>query len=475
MPGMYRHAMCLYPYPSDQRPGIGIFPPTGLEYVATALKDHVDRISLIDLRHEPTFQSVERLGRFVRNEGVDLVCVSLTWKARYRRICQTIAALPPQLTTVVGGHQATDEVEDVLARCPNVDLVVRGEGEETIVEIARRRPWPQILGVSYRDNGRIVHNANRPPLPLSQIQPPDRRLRRVCYVPVLRGRPLVDLEFDTVLSSRGCPYHCKFCTFSLNPLGQKRRYEARDPESVVEEIASSSARIIQFADDNFFVQPSRVFRICELLTERKIEKRYVANARLEIARNPALLEAAWRAGFRMLLLGIESASDRTLEQLDKGFTTAQIREAFTTLRRFPFWYHGYFIYGNPGETEQEMLAIAGFARELGVHAIGLSQLHLDRYTPLRKIVEETPGYTISPNGHVYSPQFDKRRLLTIRNRIRNRFWYRPSHVARIVRTLRRADLLSDRQLMDLAVRLPLLLWDYLAFRSRKAWAHFRDR
>ncbi len=470
----YRHALCLYPYERDQSPGIGIFPPTGLEYIATSLKGHVGRISLVDLRHERNLQPLEILRNFIEREGVDLIGVSLSWQARYHKICDYISRLPADRMTVVGGREATVNVEDVFQRCPNVDLIVRGEGEQTIVDVVEDRPLNQIPGLSFRQNGSIVHNLNRPLQTIDQITPPDRSLRRSRYFPALRGKRLLSVEFDTILSSRGCPYKCKFCTFNLNPLGQKREYEARSPESVVEEIAASPARVIQFADDNFFVKPSRAERICELLIERGIKKIYCANARLEVSKNPRMLEKAYQAGFRVLLLGIESASDRILKQLDKGFTTAQVREAFTVLRQFPFWYHGYFIYGNIGETEEEMLAIPGFARELGIHAIGLSQLRMDKFTPLREVVENTPGYWITENGHVYCKEFDKKKLLKIRNKIRNRFWYRPRQIGKMFSALKRTEILTPGDLMRLWMVIPWMGFDYLATRGRKALKRLKE-
>lgn len=462
----YQHALCLYPYVVDQAPGIGIFPPTGLEYVATALKGHVGRVSLIDCRHERRLQSPAKMAEFIR-PGVDLICVSVYWQSWYRRACEFISQLPSDRTIVVGGRQATEKVEDVFERCPNVDAVVRGEGEQTVQELADGRPWDQILGLSWRCKGKIVHNANRPLQPIEDIALPDRSLRRNRYVPTLRGVPLLSTEFDTILSSRGCPYKCKFCTFSLNPLGQKRDYVARSAESVVDEIASTSAKCVLFADDNFFYEPKRVERICELLIERGIDKRYAANARLEVANHPQMLKKAHRAGFRIMLLGIESASDKILKQLGKGFTTQKVREAFAVLRKLPFFYHAYFMYGNVGETEQEMLAIPGFARELGVHMISLSQLRIDQFTPLRQVVESTPGYWITPNGHVYSEQYDKKRLLKIRNRIRNRFMYHPGQLAKALSMLNDCDVVTYGQMAQLGLMAPLFLTDYVARRGRK--------
>jgi len=366
-------------------------------------------------------------------------------------------------------------VEDIFQRCPNVDAVVRGEGEQTIQELANKRPWDQILGLSYRQNGRVINNPNRPLQPLKDITPPDRSLRRSRYFPILRGIRLLPVEFDTVLGSRGCPYKCKFCTFSLNPLGQKRDYVARSPESVVNEIEASRGKIVLFADDNFFVESDRVERICDLLIERGIDKRYFANTRLEVARYPHMLEKAYRAGFRTLLLGIESASDRTLKQLDKGFNTRQIRDAFTVLRRLPFFYHAYFIYGNVGETEEEMLAIPEFARELGVHAISLSLLRVDKFTPLRQLVESTPGCWIGSRGHVYSQEFARKRLRRIRNRIRNRFLYRPGQWVKTLSTLNNCNIFTYGQIIQLGLKSPLFLLDYVARCGRKTFGRLRSK
>lgn len=469
----YRHALCMYPYPSDPV-GIVIFPPTGLEYVAAALRGHVDRISLVDLRHDRRLQSPERMAEFI-GQDIDLICVSMNWKARYRQVCEYVSRLPSDRTIVVGGREATEHVEDVFRRCPNVDVVVRGEGEQTIQELADGRPWEQITGLSYRSNERIVHNPNRPLQPIEEILPPDRSLRRNRYVPSYAGVPLWPGEYDLILGSRGCPYHCKFCTFSLNPLGQKRDWVARSPESVVDEIEASTADTIMFADDNFFYKPAWVERICDLLIERRIDKRFYANARLEVTRSPRVLEKAYRAGFRMLLLGIESATDRILEQLGKGFNTRQIRDAFTVLRQFPFYYHAYFIIGNVGETEEEMLAIADFAGELGVHGMTLCKLRVDEFTPLRKLVESTPGYRISSHGNVYSKEFGKQRLRQIRNRIRNRFVCGRGQLSRSLTALDRCEILTYRQMMRVGFMTPMLLAGYLAYRGHKAVYRLRRR
>lgn len=470
----YRHALCIYPYYSgDSGTGMDFFPPTGLEYVATALKGHVDQISLVDLRHKRSLQSPRKMSEFIHC-GIDLICISIGWRAQYKKVCDYISQLPSAPTTVVGGREATDNVEDIFLRCPNVDVVVRGEGEQTIQELSDGRPWDQILGLSYRCNGTIIHNPNRPLQPIEDIAPPDRSLRQNRYFPVAHGIRLLPMEFDTILGSRGCPYKCKFCTFSMNPLGQKRDYVARSPESVVDEIEAGTGNTIIFADDNFFVKPDRVEKICDLIIERGIDKHYFANARIEAAKYPHMLEKAYSAGFRVMLMGIESSSDRILEQLGKGFSTRQIRDAFTVFRQFPFFYHAYFIYGNVGETEEEMMAIPEFAKELGVHMINLSRLRVDKFTPLRQLVESTPGYWINEKGNVYSQEFDRKRLKRIRKQIYTRFC-RPGQLSRTIMTVHNCDILTYWQMAKFGFVAPLFLLDYVARWNRKTFRHLRRK
>jgi len=183
---------------------------------------------------------------------------------------------------------------------------------------------------------------------------------------MLNGISVANLSFDMVLSARGCPFNCKFCTFSLNPLGQKRNYSARSVESVMQEIEEITADVIFFSDDNFFVDIKRAEKICDLIIARKIKKRFMAQARVEIAKYPALLEKMVKAGFKALQIGIESPHDHILSQLNKGFDSDTVRKSFAVLRKYPIYYHGYFIYGNIGETEEEMLYIPKFAKRSGL-------------------------------------------------------------------------------------------------------------
>ena len=221
---MFKHALALYPYFGDSNRAIkGLFPPTGLEYIVASMKNLVGKVTFLDLRYEETYQDPKALSKFIRKE-VDLLCVSIPWESRFDKVCDFVSQLPPEVCTIVGGHKATEEVEYLFGRCPNIDMIARGEGEEIIQQIVRGVPCKDIRGLSYRENGGFVHNENHPLPDLTRIPFPDRSLRRHDYRLMKDGIRLSRHTFDTVLATRGCPFKCKFCTFSLNPLGQKRSY-----------------------------------------------------------------------------------------------------------------------------------------------------------------------------------------------------------------------------------------------------------
>jgi magnesium-protoporphyrin IX monomethyl ester (oxidative) cyclase len=462
----YNHALALNPYFGDSTAFKGVFPPTGLEYIAASMKDLVGKVTLLDLRHEKAYQDPKALSKFIRDE-IDLLCVSIRWESQFEEICDFISQLPPEVCTVVGGYKATEEVEYLFDRCPNIDMVVRGEGEDIIKQIVTGVASKEIRGLSYRENGGIVHNEIHPLPDITKIPFPDRSLRKHDYHMVKFGVQISSHTFDTVLSTRGCPFKCKFCTFSLNPLGQKRNYTERTVESVVEELKTVTADVVLFSDDNFFTNLKRSEQLCDLIIENKIKKIFIANSRVDVAKHRRVLDKAQKAGFKVFLIGVESPHDRILDQLQKGITQQEVRDAFSILTQYDFFLHGYFIYGNIGETEEEMLYIAKFAKEIKLDSINFHKLRIEKFSPLKEVVEQTPGYYFNRiGGTVYSDRYGRKELIQIRNGIRSEFYDLPQ-VFRIIRKARRIGLIGGRELMNAFFKLPLLLYGLARRKTRK--------
>jgi anaerobic magnesium-protoporphyrin IX monomethyl ester cyclase len=460
----------LNPYFGHSSDTRALFPPTGLEYIAASMKGLVGRVTVLDLSHEKAYRDPQVLGAFIRQE-IDLLCITAGWRSRFERVCDFIAQLPDEVPTVVGGYQATLDVEHLFERCPNVDMVVRGEGEEVIKQIVAGVPCGEIRGLSFRRNGQIVHNENQALPDLAHLPFPDRSLRRHDYCWSAGGVRLTRHAFDTILTARGCPFKCKFCTFSLNPLGQKREYTERPVESVIEELKTITADVVLFSDDNFATNPRRAEQLCDQIIANGIRKTFVVQARIDVAKHRSLLDKAWQAGFRVFLIGIESPHDRILRQLQKGFTQQQVREAVAVLTQYDFHLHGYFIYGNVGETEEEMLYIPQFAREIGLDTISFQKLRIEKFSPLKELVEATPGYYYEGiGGHVFSERYGPAELKRIRNRIRSRF-YHPAQLLQVARKARRIGLVDGRDLARLFVRLPFLTYGLLQRRLEKRRKH----
>lgn len=176
----YKHALALNPYFGDNTDVMGLFPPTGLEYIAASMKGIVEKVTLLDLRNEDVYQDPKKLSEFISAE-VDLLCISIRWEAPFNNICDFVSKLPPEVTTIVGGYKATQEVDYLFERCSNIDIIVRREGEEIIQQIVKGIPYKDIIGLSYRESGRIVHNKIHPLPNITSVQFPDRTLSRHDY------------------------------------------------------------------------------------------------------------------------------------------------------------------------------------------------------------------------------------------------------------------------------------------------------
>ena len=461
---VFRHVVCVYPYRRELNDA-GFFPPLGLECIGAVIEPYATRIDIVDLRRE-TGQTRDFL-----HAETDLVCFSINWDRDVEFMHEQIRSVPPGVFTLVGGRHATEDPESWLAAFPNVDAVVRGDGEEATEELCQAKPLEQIAGLSFRRDGHIHHNPVRTLGRVRNDFYPNRRLRRYAYEPCIEQIG-IGVAIDSVAGSRGCPYNCKFCSFNRNPWGEKRKWSARSPESVVDELAEIKAPIVGFADDLFTFDMDRVERICDLLLARGIRKHYLFNARLEIAKRPDVLRKMERAGFAMALLGIESAHDKTLRAMGKGFDTAQIRRYFKVLRDRAMIIHGYFILGNIGESLAEMKQIVPFAHELGVDSLGLSVLRASPYSGLEELVADSVGYHISASGKVYSDHCSVKELRNLRRRLNWDFYT----AAQVLRLLRKGEQIGGAKFLpQILLRLPWFSWHLPIHFLRRARRRAKQR
>jgi radical SAM superfamily enzyme YgiQ (UPF0313 family) len=403
-------------------PKVGFFPPLGLEYIAAALKPFAGKIDLVDLRKDDSHEP------FITKE-TDLICVSCNWHHEEKNYMEIIRRLPPGPRVVVGGRHATMEARRLMKDVPRIDILVRGDGEEAMRELAEGVPLRKIDGITWRRDEKVIFNLPREYAPLDESLIPDRNLRRHRYTMQIGGVDL-GIPVDLIAMTRGCPHACRFCTFTRNEHSTPRPFTARSPESIVRELSDVDAKVLVAADDNFTHNLSRLESVCDALIDARLDKMLIVNGRSDIAKRPEVVQKMHDAGVRAIYIGIESARDDVLKYYGKGITTDTFRRRFEILRRYKIWYHGTFIIGAPGETEKGMLEIAKYSQELGLDSIGVSRLRCPPNTPLQDELTQLPGFHVAPDGKVHSDEFPRKRLKKIQNEILKRF-YTPRQILKI--------------------------------------------
>jgi len=301
-----------------------LYEPLALEYLAAGVsKDH--DVTILDLRLEKDLPAV------LQRSSPDVVGItSYTVHVNtVRKLFEQIKAWNPQALTVVGGHHATVAPEDFSS--PDIDLIVMGEGVFTFKEIVARfergEGFDGVTGVAFARNGALVKTEPMPVNDLDVFPFPDRRF-------TARYRPHYFSEWMKPLASlrtsKGCPYRCKFCALWKLAGG---RYLKRQPEKVVEELAGLDEEFVFFADDESLVDASRMKTMATLIREAGIQKRYFLYGRSDtIARHPDLLEL-WRdVGLERVFVGLEFFRDEDLEDIRKGSTLRDNKEAVKVLQ-----------------------------------------------------------------------------------------------------------------------------------------------
>jgi radical SAM superfamily enzyme YgiQ (UPF0313 family) len=335
-------------------------PPLGLAYIASYLREHGYKVTIVDTQVDPLSQ--DTLARTVQNANLIGITSSAPTYHAALVLANKVKHLCKEAVVVMGGPQATYLDSDCLTRS-RADAVVRGEGEITMLEITdalAHSGLPQALddvdGITYRSNGGIVKNQDRSLFKhLDEFPFPARDL-----LPMNKYRPP---KSTGVISSRGCPFKCIFCASSkLN--GKKfRPRSAYDVFLEVSELVQQGYKHISMLDDNFVLDKNRVFEFADLVEKNQVKFDWSCTARVDLI-DDELLTRLHEVGCSGLFFGVESASDETLEIIKKGFTTDQVVEAFDTLKSHPFATTASFMIGLPGDDAEKVKETIDFAKAL---------------------------------------------------------------------------------------------------------------
>lgn len=376
-------------------------PHLGLAYLAAVSERRGDEVMVYDadVEDESVREVVRRFDPHVVGITANTPQVKQAW--RTAAAIKEVSGVP----VVLGGpHPSVLPEESALQT--GVDAVVRGEGEETwleicdIVEGARASGADLaglvegVPGVTYRaPDGDARSNPARPPIAdLDSLPwPAYRYFKMERYTNLQPATDRVDGSRSfSLMTSRGCPYRCTYCSQSIMP----QRWRARSPENVVAEwrhlVEDLGAQEIGVLDDSANIQPGRLTRISELLIENNLSRVpwiFVNGIRANIA-GKELLAKMKEAGLKRTAFGVESGDPEILLSINKKLSMDTIREAFRNAKEVGLETIGFFIIGLPGETEETMERTIRFACELDPLVANFSMMTPFPGTMVYEIVKE---------------------------------------------------------------------------------------
>jgi len=269
-------------------------------------------------------------------------------------------------TVVMGGPHVTFLPEEALEK--GADFIVRGEGEKSIVELikclqgdADALGLRDIAGLSYREDGEIVNNVEREWIgDLSSLPWP-----KLSLIQGFEKRAIMP-----IMTSRGCPFNCKFCTVT-SLFGRKYRF--RETEDVLAELESLYAlypkAIFFFYDDNFTANPEHTKQLLRRMKEKGITPRWTAQTRVEVVHDEELMTLMEETGCLFLYLGLESANPETLKAYRKSQTVEDIEHAVEVIHKHKIKVHGMFVMGSDEDDKESIRETVRFAKRTGIDTV----------------------------------------------------------------------------------------------------------
>lgn len=374
--------------------------PLGLAYIAGALALHGHDVQVYDAEHDPetiprtyleTSQTYAKYLDAVQNRhhpvwseikrhvskfkpdivGISALSVKVPSALRIASMCREACGDVP---VVVGGEHPCVRPEDLLED-ENVDFAVRGEGEQTMCElldiIKSRGRLEEVDGLSFKNNGRICHNKGRAlieDLDSLPIPSRDRLAHTGKYRPV---------DFGLVMGSRGCLYRCAFCP-NQNIWGRRVRF--RSTGGVLSEIRivkeSYSTDYFSFRDYSFSVNRQWTTDFCKMVMQEKLDIEWECTTRPDLL-DENMVSLMKQAGCATIRVGVESGSERILNEIRKDLSLEEVRKMARILHRHRLYWAAYFMFGLPSETEEDIDKTFSFIDEIDPPFVTMA-----RYTPL---------------------------------------------------------------------------------------------
>jgi anaerobic magnesium-protoporphyrin IX monomethyl ester cyclase len=323
-------------------------------------------------------------------DGVDLVGISIqtSWSLRGYRIARRARALG--LPVVIGGVHATLNPDEAIA---HADWVVRGEGEQALLELVAAiesgEGFERILGLSYRQQGVVRRNPDRPPMSEEELdRVPWPCLERIEGFSDPLRHPLSHRLYFTMLT-RGCDQACTYCSI-IRVFGRALR--RRKVASVIEELGARfdpKREHLFLMDDSLAVDKDYLKAVLDGLRKHRLVPRlgWHSQMRADVASDPELVRLMRETNCMFVTCGFESVDDKSLRALGKGQTERDVQQAIATLRDNGIAVNGFFMFGTDHDRPETISRTLEFAKRSGCTLAGFMPLTPFPGTPVHKQLE----------------------------------------------------------------------------------------
>lgn len=337
----------LLVYVPGHETGYGPIFPLGMGYLLSAICQDREAMAVNYESMDNFYSELPKIISSFNPFVIGLTCTTFN-RGNVKKVIKHLKKNYPTIRIVVGGVHASLYPKHMLIDY-DADFVVIGEGEETFRELCHAlntgRPPHYVDGIAYKIANTIVHTNDKREVikDLDKLNMPN-----YCYA----GDTMKRSKLGTIITSRGCPAHCTFCSTS-NFWGQTVRVNS--PKRVVDEIEllieSYGVNKILFHDDTFNLGEKRVLAICKEIMARNIHIDWSCCCRVHPV-SDEMIETMVKAGCKHICWGVESGSEEVLKKVNKNITKEQIKKAFDICEKYigSISVGSFTMVGNPGET-----------------------------------------------------------------------------------------------------------------------------
>jgi anaerobic magnesium-protoporphyrin IX monomethyl ester cyclase len=368
--------------PADGSAGLGMPPPLGLIYVATAAQKTLGaKIKIVDGYSEGLYAE-EAASRVLAHQpdmfGLSVMSTNIN---RGLKLLKSVKQARPSVITVLGGQHATLFDRLLLQEIPEVDMVLRGEGEESFPKLCQTLERNQSLsglpGLSHRHGGKIIQGQPQVIQDLDALSFPDHTIPdyRGYYAQWGYWQTGIGVPMTSILSSRGCPGHCTFCTRIPQELS---KWRPRSPENVLQELRQLSRdgyKMAVFTDENLTVSTSRMDHLCRLIIKDNLKMRFAFEGFVEHVPD-STLGLMRQAGFDLFFMGVETGSDPQRRRYKKPGSARAVAQGIQRAKKHHFLTYAWLMIGGPGETRADLENTKDFLKAAQPHLINIGNLRV---------------------------------------------------------------------------------------------------